>query len=123
MTFHRYGFSLGIAMTIATRTTGDILVVDIDGRLDTQTSGPALEELLLIVKSGRDKVLLNLAKLEYLSSAGLRVILQTAKKLQSADGHLKLCHADGLVKEVMRTSGFDSLINVYETEQDACGDF
>lgn len=110
-------------MTIATRTTGDILVADIEGRLDTQTSGPALEELLLMVESGRDKVLLNLAKLEYLSSAGLRVILQTAKQLQSADGQLKLCHADGLVKEVMRTSGFDSLINVYETEQDACGDF
>jgi anti-anti-sigma factor len=110
-------------MNILTRAVGDVLVVDLDGRLDTQTSVPASDQLMGIAKSGHRKVLLNLDRLEYVSSAGLRVILQSAKLLQAADGEMKLCRANGLVKEVLEISGFISLLRVYDAEQDACADF
>ena len=50
------------AMKIDTRMAGDVLVVDMDGRLDTQTSGDASDELVRIAQSGNGKVVLNLEK-------------------------------------------------------------
>ena len=62
---------------------------------------------------------MNLDKLEYVSSAGLRVILTLAKLLQSSNGELKICHANGVVKDVLQTSGFNSLIKIFDDERSA----
>ena len=62
------------------------------------------------------KVVLNLDKLDYVSSAGLRVILTLAKLLQSSSGELKICHANASVNEVLQTSGFNSLIKIFDDE-------
>ena len=65
------------------------------------------------------KVVLNLDKMEYVSSAGLRVILTAAKLLKSSAGEMKICNANGVVKEVLETSGFNHIINIYDQENDA----
>jgi len=110
-------------MDINTRTVDDVLVVDMVGRLDTETSGYASDELVRITKGSNGKVVLNLDKLDYVSSAGLRVILLSAKLLEASDGEMKICHPNGTVKEVMKTSGFKSLLRMYDTEKDACAAF
>lgn len=110
-------------MNMRTRTVGDVLVVDLEGRLDAQTSDPASDQLTRLVRSGHLKIVLNLDQLTYVSSAGLRVILQSVKLLRAANGEMKLCRANGLVKEVIEISGFNSLIRVYDAEQDACADY
>ena len=110
-------------MQIGTRDVYDILVVDMDGRLDTSTSGDAHDEMVRIAQSGTKKIVLNLDKLEYVSSAGLRVILTAAKLLQTATGEMKICHANGVVNEVLETSGFNHLINIYANEKDAVAAF
>ena len=110
-------------MEISTREVSDVLVVDMAGRLDTSTSGKAYDEMVRIAKSGANKVVLNLDKLEYVSSAGLRVILTAAKLLQASTGEMKICHANGVVKEVLEMSGFDSLIRIYADENDAIAAF
>ena len=102
-----------------TREEDDVLVMELSGKLDTQTSGPASEEMAQIAESGHSKVLLRLDKLEFVSSAGLRVILRTAKLVKAAGGSLRLCNASGLVKEVMEISGFDSLLDMHDTEANA----
>ena len=110
-------------MEISTRKVNDVLVVDMAGRLVTQTSGYASDEMVKIAKSGNSKVVLNLDKLEYVSSAGLRVILTAAKLLQTFDGEMKICHTNGVVKEVMEISGFKSLLHMYDSENDALAAF
>jgi anti-sigma B factor antagonist len=110
-------------MKIETRTVYDVLVVDMSGRLDSTSSGDAGDCIVDIAKGAHKRVLLNLAKLEYVSSAGLRVILRGAKLLQVNRGELKICNASGLVSNVLETSGFNSLIKVYETEQEAFSAF
>ena len=110
-------------MNIDTRTVKDVLVVDMAGRLDTATSGDASDELIRIAKGSRGKVVLNLDELEYVSSAGLRVILRAAKLLEKADGEMKICHPNASVKKVMETSGFHSLLRMYDTEKNACTAF
>ena len=110
-------------MKIDTREVYDVTVVDMTGRLDTQTSGYAYDEMVRIAKGDTGKVVLNVNKLEYLSSAGLRVILTAAKLLQASAGEMKICQATGVVKDVLETSGFDSLVDMYDDEKDAVAAF
>ena len=60
------------------------------------------------------KLLLNLENLVFISSAGLRLILKTAKLVHGRNGDLKVCGATGVVKEVMEISGFDSLLDLHD---------
>jgi anti-sigma B factor antagonist len=106
-------------MQIGTRQVDGMTVIDMVGRLDTSTSGDAYDEMVGIAKSGVTKVVLNLDKMEYVSSAGLRVILTAAKLLKSSKGEMKICHANGVVKEVLETSGFNHIIDIYDEEKDA----
>lgn len=110
-------------MKIETRKIHDVLVVDMGGSLDSTSSGEAGDRIANIAKGEHKRVLLNLAELEYVSSAGLRVILRGAKLLQGNRGELKICNAKGPVRDVLETSGFKSLIKVYDTEQEAFSAF
>jgi anti-anti-sigma factor len=110
-------------MNIETRKVYDVLVVDMSGRLDTHSSGDAGDRMVKIAQGDDKRVLLNLEKLDYVSSAGLRVILRGAKLLQNSLGELKICNAKGNVKSVLETSGFDSLIKIYDTEKEAFAAF
>ena len=110
-------------MELATREVDAVLVIDIIGKLDTQTAGPAEEQLLAFVDAEQDKFLINLSGLDFVSSAGLRVILRAAKKIRGNAGPLKVCSAKGVVKEVLEISGFDSLLDLYEEEGPALSAF
>lgn len=109
-------------MNIATRNINDIVIASLSGRLDTRTSGRASEEMSVLA-SGASKLLLNLEELEFISSAGLRVFLRTAKQLTGSGGTLKLCCANGTVKEVMEIAGFGRLLDLHDSEQDALSAF
>jgi anti-anti-sigma factor len=106
-------------MEIHTRRVKDVLVADLTGRLESRTAGPASTELNQIVQAGDRKVLLNVAGLEYISSAGLRAIHVAAKLLHVHGGTLKICQANTTVKQVMEVTGMSSLLHLYPTEAEA----
>jgi anti-sigma B factor antagonist len=110
-------------MEIATRRVYDVLVVDMSGRLDSHSSGDAGDWFVDIVQGDDKRIVLNLSKLDYVSSAGLRVILRGAKLLQEKLGELKICNANQRVGNILVTAGFDSLIKLYGTEQEAFAAF
>ena len=111
-------------MQISTRESYGVTVVDMEGSLDTSTSGDTGDELVRLVKEGNNKkLLLNLEKLDYVSSAGLRAILVAAKLLQHARGELRLCNPNKVVREVLEVSGFNSLLRLHDTEADALATF
>ena len=110
-------------MEINTRRVKDVVVADLIGRLDSRTCGPASTELNRIVQAGDRKVLLNLAGLEYISSAGLRAIHVAAKLMQGHGGMLKICQANPTVKQVMEVTGISSLLHLHPTEADALDSF
>jgi anti-sigma B factor antagonist len=112
-----------LAMKIETRMVDDVLVVDMIGRLDSYSSGDAGDRIVSIVQGQHRRILLNLEKLEFLTSAGLRVILRGAKLLQVNHGEFKICSARSEVGDVLETSGFNSLIRMYDTEKEACTAF
>ncbi len=110
-------------MNISTRNVGGILAIDIEGKLDTQTATPAMEELLQYLESSPDKVLISLAPLEFVSSVGLRVLLRIAKEMRGYGGELKVSGAQGVVKDVLEISGFDTLLDLHEDEGQAIDSF
>ena len=110
-------------MQFAIRKVYDVLVVDLDGRLDSRSVGDVGDQLVHLAQGAQRRVLLNLAEVTYISSAGLRVILRAAKLAQENHGEVKICSASDGVKEVLETAGFDSLIKLYSSEQAAVSAF
>ena len=106
-------------MEMTTRHVQGVTIVDVSGRLDTGSSGAAADGLARIAQTDGAKLLLNLEQLEFLSSAGLRVILRTAKTLRKRSGEVKLCNARGVVAEVLEGAGFGELLHLCSSEKSA----
>ncbi|MEE8350849.1 MAG: STAS domain-containing protein [Rhodospirillales bacterium] len=110
-------------MTISVKTTNDVKILLCEGALDTQTSPEALSQLQQLIEEGARKVLVNFEALEYISSAGLHVLLTTAKQMKSVDGELRICGLNEVVKEVFDISGFMTILKVFGAESDALEGF
>jgi anti-sigma B factor antagonist len=107
-------------MEISTRTSNDIHIVGISGSLDSTTS-PEAQKALDAVLAGAKKVALDFSSLDYISSAGLRVLLGAAKKQKSTGGSLAMFGLNQSVKEVFDISGFSTILSVYPSEAEALG--
>jgi anti-sigma B factor antagonist len=106
-------------MNISTRTERDITVVAPVGSLDSNTSPQAQQALDGILAGGGRKMVIDFTALDYISSAGLRVLLGTAKRLSGAGGALHLFGLNDTVREVFEISGFSTILAVFATEADA----
>ena len=95
-------------MTIRENMTGDTMTVELEGRLDT-TNSPELEEFLEKYYSVVSKLIFELKNLDYLSSAGLRVILR-AQKAMEGKGGIVIRNANRLVRTVFSVTGFDDVL-------------
>ncbi len=110
-------------MGISVKTIDDVKVLAFEGRLDTQTSTDAQMQLTQLIEGGETKILLNLERLDYISSAGLRVLLAAAKQLKTTNGELRLCNLNEVVQEVFAISGFDMILPISESESEALEGF
>lgn len=108
-------------MEITLRDEGDTKIVMLNGKLDTNTTPTAEDEINALLEAGANKLLINFEQLSYISSSGLRLLLATAKRLKSTGGDLKVCSLNEMATEVFEVSGFSSILNVFATEQDALG--
>lgn len=106
-------------MELSFESEGDVQIVGVEGKLDTQTSPEAHEQLTSLIEKGALKVLVDLSDLTYISSAGLRILLAVSKQLDGMGGNVRVCGLNGVVEEVFRISGFNSIIVVFATRQDA----
>ncbi|MBO5488644.1 MAG: STAS domain-containing protein [Eubacterium sp.] len=97
-------------MTITNERNNEQLTIAIEGRLDT-TTAPQLEQFLGENTDGIKDVILDMEKLEYISSAGLRVILGAHKKM-SKIGSMKLIHVCDDVMEVFEMTGFADILDI-----------
>ena len=107
-------------MQISTRTSNDIHIVAITGSLDSTTS-PEAQKSLDAVVAGARKVALDFSQLDYISSAGLRILLGAAKQLRGKGGTLGMFGLNQSVREVFEISGFSSILSVYQSEAEAIG--
>lgn len=97
-------------MTINKKLNGTALTVALEGRLDTTTS-PQLEDELKSSLPGLTKLTFDFSKLEYISSAGLRVLLG-AHKTMLKQGEMTVTNVNEIVKEVFEVTGFSDILNI-----------
>ena len=97
-------------MNINTVNNGAALTVALEGRLDTQTA-PSLEETLVKKLEGVKELVFDFEKLEYISSAGLRVLLFAQKKM-NVQGSMKVIHVNETVAEIFDVTGFSDILTV-----------
>ncbi len=103
-------------MQILVKTTNEVTVLAFEGKLDTQTSPDAQQQLTRLIEEGEKRFLVNFEKLDYISSAGLRVLLAAAKQLKGIDGELRICSLNEVVREVFDISGFTTIFKVFGSE-------
>ena len=97
-------------MNITKNLNGTALEIAREGRLDTMTA-PELEAELNKSLGGADSLTLDFGKLDYISSAGLRVLL-TAHKAMAAKGGMKICNVNEVVQEVFEVTGFADILTI-----------
>ncbi len=109
-------------MEVTIRDESDTKIIMLQGKLDTNSTPDVESEINSLLDSGTNKLLINFENLSYISSTGLRLLLATAKRLQSSEGDLRVCSLNEMATEVFELSGFTSIINVFASEQEALGD-
>jgi anti-sigma B factor antagonist len=97
-------------MNIETIFRDNEAVLSISGRLDTITA-PTLETGFMQMEAACKSLILDFAKLEYISSAGLRVLLKMQKTM-AAKGGMKLMHVNKTIMEVFEITGFSDILNI-----------
>ena len=97
-------------MTIKKKMNGTELEIALEGRLDTMTA-PELEAELHQSLDGAQSLVLDFSKLDYISSAGLRVLL-SAHKAMSGKGGMKVTHVNEIVREVFEVTGFADILTI-----------
>ena len=110
-------------MNITTRDVDEVKVVALEGELDLNASPEAEKQMNQLREDGVKKILIDLKKLEFISSAGLRVLLATTQEMKAAGGDLRVCSLNETVKEVFDISGFSTLLMVFDNEAKALAGF
>jgi anti-anti-sigma factor len=105
-------------MEIKQERDGDVVIVRLSGRLDSGAAASAEERLGAALAGEPPRMAIDMSDLDYISSAGLRVLLVLAKKVQQQKGKVALGGLVANVREVFAVSGFDSIFAI-EPDTDA----
>ena len=97
-------------MTIKKDKNGAELTLSLEGRLDT-TTAPQLETVVTGVLGGINSLTMDFENLEYISSAGLRVLL-TAQKQMNRQGTMTVCHVNETIMEIFEVTGFVDILTI-----------
>jgi len=109
----------GVTMEISTRKEGNAVIVSLNGRMDAVSSPEFEKEMGNLMGQGENTFVVEFSELDYISSAGLRSILATAKKLKERKGHFLLSSFKDVVKEVFEISGFSTILPIFQSVESA----
>lgn len=100
-------------MEISESKRGDVVIVRVQGRLDANSAATLEQRLVASIDGGTRRLVVDCEPLEYISSAGLRVLLVAAKRLRAADGEIGLAALKEPIKEVLDIAGFSSIFAIH----------
>ncbi len=107
-------------MIITQKELDGVAVVCLDGRLDAETSGDLAMKFATLIEQKKRDLIIDMANLEYISSAGLRVVLEVTKKMRMNGGDTYLVNVQEYVKKVLDISGLSTFLRIYGDSQAAC---
>lgn len=95
------------------------LVVAMKGRIDASSAKELEQQCLSFIAAGHQQLIFDFSQVDYISSAGLRVVLLIGKQLGANAGTLKLCAMNEIILNVFEISGFSKLFTIYSTVDEA----
>lgn len=102
---------------------GDVLILRFFGRLDALSTPELEKQVFQFIDRGQHKLLLDFTGVDYISSAGMRMLLAMTKKLKNVSGQMVLCSPATNVMDVFRMSGFDHVLQITPTESEGLSKF
>jgi len=110
---------MSIGLKIDLHRIEDKVVLRLDGRLDAATSSNLEKKLSSLLKEGHIHLLLDFSKVDYLSSAGLRLLLSMMKRVAKEKGSFILFSIGEDVMEIIKLAGFEKILKITSSEQQA----
>ncbi len=106
-------------MEIIEEMQNDINIYRLIGRLDSNTSQMLEEKVFQAISDGSKKIIVDFENLDYISSAGLSVVLKANKALLREDGRVILCSMQNYIREIFKTTGIDNFVPILDTMDQA----
>ena len=105
-------------MEIAEAKKNGVVVLSVEGRVDASNAATLEQKILAVIGAGESRLVIDCARLEYMSSAGLRVLLVAAKRLRNT-GKLGVASLNNQIRDVFDIAGFSSIFQIYRTQDEA----
>lgn len=105
-------------MDLREGSVGGVTILDVVGRVDSTTAPVLQERLKSVMTAPQTKVLIDFTRLDYISSAGFRVLLLAAKRAEETGGHFILCGLSGKVRQLFELGGFLDLFSISASRED-----
>ena len=110
-------------MNLKSRKEKDVFIVAVDGEVDAYNSGKIREKVKELIKNGENKVVLDLAGVNYMDSAGLGVLLSSHTSLRKANGGIKLIGISDEIMDIFEFTRINEVLDIYDDLGDALSDF
>jgi anti-sigma B factor antagonist len=106
-------------MEVTSKSSENAIVIYVDGDLTTNSSPEVEAEINEILEAAANNVVINVERVNFIASTGLRVILALGKRLDGEGFKLSVCSMNSSTKSVFEMSGFTKLFPIFETEEEA----
>ena len=110
-------------LSIVTDNTQDVTIMNVKGRVDSDTAPELDSALENLLGSNKDKIVLNLEAVDYLSSAGLRALVRALKGAQESGGDLRLAAVSEPIDVILRTVGMLQMFKLFPNSEEAVSSF
>lgn len=110
-------------MNIESKKQGDITIVTVNGSVDALTAAELTNALNKQIEAGNANMVIDLANLEFMSSAGLRTLLGAVKECRIHGGDLRIVSSNPGIDKILKMSGFHNIAKVFNTQADAVASF
>jgi len=108
---------------IETNNTQSVSIMEVKGRVDSSTAPELDSALTNLLNNNKNKIVLNLQAVDYLSSAGLRALVKALKDAQKSGGDLRLASVSEPIEVILRTVGMMQMFKMFSTSEEAVAGF
>lgn len=112
-----------MSLEVQPSADGTVQIVSLSGNLDAALAATLEAPLLGVITGDKNRVVLNLTNLSYVSSPGLRLFLASIKKAQKYNGDVRLAGVQPMVLKVLTVVGFHEIFTMFDTVDDALASF
>lgn len=101
----------------------NVALVEVNGRIDSMTASQFGQGLIEPINNGHTNIVLDMAGVDYMSSAGLREIVNALKKVRREKGDLRIAQPSDRVFEVIEMAGLDTILQIFDTQVEALSSY